>query len=398
MPVGNDDNNVWEIRRYGEVNLYDGRGGVDQISFERLPRSFFNITQNADGSVNVDSVSGASAFYRLKLSNIELLVFNYGRDTVDLRTAFAATDQAKLITGTDSADTITGTDAADSITGLAGDDSISGAGGADTLLGGAGADILVGQAGNDVLNGGAGIDTARFSGTSAEYTLGFDRVNRQITITDTRAGRDGIDRLLDVETLQFTNKSVGVASQEHSSFADLPPELYQFFIVAFDAAPGVEYMGQIAEAYRNGASVRQIVDAFVSKSQFTDVYPTSLSNRQLAEKLVTNIVGNSASDTSKGRAVSDIVDAMANGLTVGGVVFAVFGNLAKKPLQGDEWSGTARQFLNQIAVAQYYTETMSQSTTDLATLRAAVNAVTHLTPVTSDAEIVALIGQGLFGG
>lgn len=380
MPVGNDDNNVWEIRRYGEVNLYDGRGGVDQISFERLPRSFFNITQNADGSVNVDSVSGASAFYRLKLSNIELLVFNYGRDTVDLRTAFAATDQAKLITGTDSADTITGTDAADSITGLAGDDSISGAGGADTLL------------------GGAGIDTARFSGTSAEYTLGFDRVNRQITITDTRAGRDGIDRLLDVETLQFTNKSVGVASQEHSSFADLPPELYQFFIVAFDAAPGVEYMGQIAEAYRNGASVRQIVDAFVSKSQFTDVYPTSLSNRQLAEKLVTNIVGNSASDTSKGRAVSDIVDAMANGLTVGGVVFAVFGNLAKKPLQGDEWSGTARQFLNQIAVAQYYTETMSQSTTDLATLRAAVNAVTHLTPVTSDAEIVALIGQGLFGG
>jgi hypothetical protein len=83
---------------------------------------------------------------------------------------------------------------------------------------------------------------------------------------------------------------------------------------------------------------------------------------------------------------------------VGGVVFAVFGNLAKQPLQGNEWSGTAQQFLNQIAVAKYYTETMDQSATDLATLRAAVSAVTHLTPASSDGEIVSLIGQGLFGG
>jgi hypothetical protein len=80
------------------------------------------------------------------------------------------------------------------------------------------------------------------------------------------------------------------------------------------------------------------------------------------------------------------------------VVYAVFGNLAKKPLQGDEWSGTAQQFLNQIAAAKFYTETMDQSTTDLATLRAAVSAVTHLTAVSTEEQIVTLIGQGLFGG
>lgn len=398
MPIGNEANNTWEIRRYGEVNTYDGRGGVDSISFERLPRVYFNVTQNTDGSVNVDSVSGASAFYRLKLTNVEVLYFSFGQEVMDLRTAFGASDQANVINGTDGGDLLTGTSGADSISGMAGDDTISGAAGADTLSGGDGADVLSGQAGNDVINGGAGFDTARLSGSAAQYLLSFDAGSKQIIITDTQSTRDGADRLTGIETAQFSDRSVNVASQAHGSYADLPADLYQFFVVAFDAAPGVVYMDQIADAYRNGASVRQIVDAFVSKSQFTDVYATTLSHEELARKLVDNIVGTSASDASKGQAVKDIVGAMANGLSVGGVVFAVFGNLAKQPLQGNEWSGTAQQFLNQIAVAKYYTETMDQSATDLATLRAAVSAVTHLTPASSDGEIVSLIGQGLFGG
>lgn len=398
MPIGNAGNNSWEIRRYGEVNTYDGREGVDTLSFERLPRSYFNITQNSDGSVNVDSVSGASALYRLKLTNIELLYFSFGSETLDLRTAFKATDQANTIEGSAAADILVGTDGVDSISGLDGNDAISGGGGADSLRGGEGLDTLTGGAGNDLIDGGAGTDVARFSGSSSQYLLGFDAPTRQIVLTDTSAGRDGVDRLTGVETLQFSNKAVSIATQAHGSFADLPPELYQFFIVAFDAAPGVEYLGQIAEAYRNGASVRQIVDAFVSKSQFTDVYPTTLTTRQLAERLVANVVGNSATDSSKVRAVDDITNAMTNGLTIGGVVFTVFGNLARKPLAGDEWSATAQQFLNQIAVARYYTEVMGQSSTDVPTLRAAVSAVTHLTPVDFEAEIVALIGQGLLGG
>ena len=398
MPVGNAANNAWEIRRYGEVNTYDGREGVDSLSFERLPRVYFNITQNADGSVNVDSVSGASALYRLKLISVELLYFSFGSEVVDLRTAFNTADQPSVINGTGGNDTLAGTSRADSIAGLAGNDSISGAGGNDTLQGGDGDDTLSGDAGDDVLSGGAGLDVARYSGTSSQYRLGFDSVSKQVFVTDSQAGRDGTDRMLDVELLQFSNKQVTMTARAHTSFADLPPELYQFCIVAFGAAPGVEYLTQIGAAYRGGATVKQVVDAFVSKSQFTDTYPTSLSHSELAQKLVENVVRTSAPTESKAGAVKDIVDAMANGLTVGGVVYAVFGNLAKKPLQGDEWSGTAQQFLNQIAVAKFYTETMDQSTTDMATLRAAVSAVTHVTAVSTEDQIVTLIGQGLFGG
>jgi hypothetical protein len=398
MPVGNASNNAWVIRRYGEVNTYDGRDGVDSLSFERLPQSYFTITQNADGSVSVDSVSGASALYKIKLINVELLYFSFGSEVVDLRTAFNTSDQPSVITGTAAGDNLTGTERADSIAGLAGNDSISGLGGNDTLQGGDGDDTLVGGAGDDALSGGTGMDVARFTGSAGEYRLGFDNVAKQVYVTDTQSGRDGVDRLLDVDTLQFADRSVSMTTKAHGSYADLPPELYQFFIVAFDAAPGVEYLGQIAEAYRNGASVRQIVDAFVSKSQFTDLYPKSLSTTELAQRLVETVVGGSASTASKMAAVKDIADAMANGLSVGGVVYAVFGNLAKKPLQGDEWSSTAQQFLNQIAVAKYYTESMDQSTTDVATLRSAVSAVTHLSAVATEQQIVTLIGQGLFNG
>jgi hypothetical protein len=41
---------------------------------------------------------------------------------------------------------------------------------------------------------------------------------------------------------------------------------------------------------------------------------------------------------------------------------------------------------------------MDQSTTEVATLRAAVSAVTHVTAVSTEDQIVTLIGQGLFGG
>ena len=185
MPIGNASNNAWEIRRYGEVNTYDGRDGVDSLSFDRLPRSYFTITQNADGSVNVDSVSGASALYRLKLISVELLYFSFGSEVVDLRTAFNTSDQPSVINGTGGNDTLSGTSRADSIAGLAGNDSITGAGG------------------NDTLQGGDGDDTALFQGALRDYKV--VATGDALTVTDLVIGRDGTDTLKGIEYLRFTD-------------------------------------------------------------------------------------------------------------------------------------------------------------------------------------------------
>lgn len=173
--------------------------------------------------------------------------------------------------------------------------------------------------------------------------------------------------------------------------------LYNFFVVAFNAAPGTEYMNQLATAYNYGMSVKDIVNVFSTKPQFTDVYPVSLTNEQLATKLVANIVKTSATEHAKSDAVKDILAAMAAGYSRGDVLYQVFGNLAKMPITDPVWGQTTQQFINENAVAKYYTEVMGSNSTDLATLRAVIGSVDNHTDVSSPSVIATLIGVELAG-
>jgi len=87
----NNSNNAWIVPRYGDPSntLIDGMGGIDRLGFDRLPRSRFLITQDeTTGYIHVDSVSGASSTYHLRIVNVEYLHFNNDRDIVDLSTLF----------------------------------------------------------------------------------------------------------------------------------------------------------------------------------------------------------------------------------------------------------------------------------------------------------------------
>ncbi len=175
--------------------------------------------------------------------------------------------------------------------------------------------------------------------------------------------------------------------------------LYHFFVVAFAAAPGATYMGQLAEAVNYGLSLPQIVEIFTTKPQFTGVYPTSMSNRELASTLVNNIVKNSASAATKQAAIDDIDAALSlAGWSRGKMLYTVFGNLASKPLTDPVWGGTAKQFQNQLAVARYFTEEMSVATENLATLRGVIGSVTPDTDVSTMEKIVQIIGTPPPGG
>jgi len=290
--------------------------------------------------------------------------------------------------GGDGNDNITGNDSANVLYGMRGN---------DRLAGGLGNDRLAGGLGNDTLDGGAGNDTAVWNGSASNFGLTFANGTWQI---HDNIGGEGTDTATNVERLQFANKTVITESQAHGSYSDLPEALWQFFIVAFNAAPGVAYMNQLAEAYHwfNGKEanpVKTIVDIFTTKHQFTDVYPTSLSKADMATTLVANIVKDSATTVAKNEAINDIKTVLDMGWSMGDVVYTVFGNLASKPLTDATWGNTAKQFNNQIVVAKYYTEVMNQSTTDLATLRAVIHPVNETTDVSSNAQLVTLIGVAL---
>lgn len=292
-----------------------------------------------------------------------------------------------------------------------------------------------GGGGNDALNGGAGIDTAVYSKSASNYKLVLSPTST--TIQD-KTGSEGTDTLILVDRLQFGDRTVLINSQPHGSYADLPDTLYQFFIVGFGAAAGVTYMNQMADAYRywlpqyGSNTVKQIVEAFTTKTQFTDVYPQALyrmdggkyyqySHEQsqpgsplvrgaevskavfdaqmttLSVQLVDRILKNSASVQVKAEATADVQAALGLGMdwTIGNVIYTVFNNLANKPLTDTKWGGTAKQFANQVAVSKYYTDVLNQSTDDIVTLQRLMKAVTDTTDVSSSDAIASLIGVTL---
>ena len=151
-------------------------------------------------------------------------------------------------------------------------------------------------------------------------------------------------------------------------------DLYRFFAVAFGAAPGVTYMGQLIEAAEWGLSIKEIVNIFTTKSQFTDTYPLSMSNADFATKLVNNVVGASANDSAKQEAINDIVSALSlPNWTRGDVIYAVFNNLASKPESDTKWYGTAKKMANQVVYAKYYTENLNGESVNLRTLQAVIS-------------------------
>ena len=168
-------------------------------------------------------------------------------------------------------------------------------------------------------------------------------------------------------------------------------DAYQFFIIAFGAAPGTVYMDQLNDAYAAGMTTKQIVNVYTTKPQFTALYPNFLTSAEFANSLVNNVVKNSASSAAKAQAVADIEGALASGMTRGDVIHQVFSNLAKLPVTDAMFGNTVKLFNNQIAVAEYYTENQLGNATDIATLRAVVSGVTATSDVSSPAAISALI-------
>ncbi|MEY3572206.1 MAG: hypothetical protein RJA77_121 [Pseudomonadota bacterium] len=331
---------------------------------------------NGEGDVLRSSTTGELQYEVAESGTYVLFVSGSASSKSQYQVSYTATESSTEVVGTD------------------GDDSLEGGKGNDTLYGLEGDDTLRGAGGNDVIDGGVGVDTAKWLGSSSAFRVSFK--DGVWSVSD-QSGSEGSDRVENIERLNFADRVVVTEAAEHGSYASVPIDLYQFFIVAFNAAPGVTYMNQLAEAYQYGLTVREIVDIFITKPQFTDVYPEGLDLLTLSKRLVENIVQDSASADVKAGAVNDIKAAFDIGMTRGEVIYTVFGNLGKMPLTDATWGGTAKLFANQIAVAKAYTEIMDQSTIDLVTLRAAMDAVTKDSDVSSEDKAIEAAIDGLFG-
>ncbi len=114
-----------------------------------------------------------------------------------------------------------------SIQGRDGDDVLIGSGDIDFLFGDDGDDVLTGAGGDDYLYGDEGEDIATFEGRYADYMVvetdnDFGTGRPRFTVTDSQAGRDGEDRVIDIEILAFLDGSLDLRTGVFSPVTVVP--------------------------------------------------------------------------------------------------------------------------------------------------------------------------------
>lgn len=154
-----------------------------------------------------------------------------------------------------------------------------------------------GDSGSDLFNGGSGIDTSVYRGAFANYTMTKEvsffnpTTNRKDLIglqVKDNSGLDGMDGLVNVERLQFTDTNIAL---------DVGPtqnagSVYMIYKAAFNRPPDVNGMGYWL-AQKDGGSniVTNIAQGFVNSAEFTAKYGANPSNASYVDKLYQNVLG-----------------------------------------------------------------------------------------------------------
>jgi len=168
-----------------------------------------------------------------------------------------------------------------SVPGTNGSDKLEGSAGNDILDGGQGDDVLVGGPGNDTLTGGTGLDSARYTGKRADFTITRDADG--VHIVD-QHGNEGSDVLVSVERVQFADGAVAL------DIDGVAGEAYRIYRAAFDRTPDLGGLGFWMSAMDKGTSLKDVAANFLTSDEFTKLYGQSLTNAQIVDHLYRNIL------------------------------------------------------------------------------------------------------------
>ncbi len=167
--------------------------------------------------------------------------------------------------------------------GGSGDDYIYGNALENRIQAGVGHDRIKGGNANDHIDGGQGIDTAIYTGSVHQY--GGSKSSG--TIIDSVDNRDGLDILMNVERLAFTDTMVAL----DTAFNENAGNTYLLYQAAFDRAPDVEGLGYWIGEVDNGANmVSDVALNFILSEEFVSLYGASLEVPEFITLLYQNVL------------------------------------------------------------------------------------------------------------
>jgi len=185
-------------------------------------------------------------------------------------------------------------DAVALIAGTEGANTLTGSNGAELLLGFAGDDILIASAGDDHLHGGPGWDRAILSGPEAAHTLTLSDAG--IEIIRREDANAGIDRLTQVEVLQFTDRSFELA--QVTGTVGLAPDdlesLIELYIAYFNRAPDAIGLNFWGTSLANGMTLSEIAVAFSDQPETRALFSEGITSADFVTQVYDNVLGRRA--------------------------------------------------------------------------------------------------------
>ena len=167
----------------------------------------------------------------------------------------------------------------DQITGGAGADDLDGGWDDDVLVGGGGDDLLRGNLGDDQIDGGAGDDTAAFAGVRDRFNV-VVADDGTVTVTDmwSNDGDDGTDTLVNVEFLQFNDRTVSVQSLAEETLVIDGADTVVVNTEDRIGAPAVHITGQGTTFTNDGARITGTSPAFFQTGLLIETAGVTINN------------------------------------------------------------------------------------------------------------------------
>ena len=153
--------------------------------------------------------------------------------------------------------------------------------GGDILLGSNQADRFISGDGNDKFTGNGGVDTVQLHGNKANYTITTN--NGVVTVKDNTKA-DGVDTLVDIDRIQFTDKTLAFDLDGNAGQA------YRLYQAAFDRVPDQGGLGYWIDQMDHGMGLSQVATGFINSAEFKALYGNNPSDAEFVTLLYDNVL------------------------------------------------------------------------------------------------------------
>jgi hypothetical protein len=298
---------------------------------------------------------------------------------------------------------------------LSGDDYFEGSAktaSADKVQGSGGNDSFKGYGGDglnqDYFFGGAGTDTSIYQGKVSDYVIKADKkiwdglkadgsTVSGFTVKDGVTGRDGTDSLVEVERLQFTDKTINLTIQAKAAAAPQADvaRLSELYIAFFNRIPDADGMSYWIDQMGAGKKITEIADSFYAAGvQYASLtgFSAGTTNTDFVKVIYKNVLGRSGTTAPPDVDVNNWVNNLTSGAdSRGSLINTVLS--AAHAYKGDAtWGWVSNLLDNKITVAKSFAIDWGlnyNTTNDAITQGMAIaNAVTS----TDTTAAIALIG------